>query len=198
VIDETIQRRDRRFWSWLFLLFFGVAPTVVLIIMTLTLVEGGAQSSRTQDRGIAQSAVIQKVIDVKHATEHKKPGAKLSAGSTYTYTYTTTLVLGLPTPVRGRTQSKIEFTQRLPYTVGTSLAVLVDPEDPGHSELPGQRTTWAGAWRISAAGTTAWILGTAGVVLLVRNRRRRADSTPPATAGWVNGPATGRSGPPSG
>ncbi len=97
-------------------------------------------------------------------------------------TYTAEIAVTLATPVGGTTQSIVHYPDYSNLTIGDQVEVLVDPKQPGYSELPGHPDVQTIDW-IMAFFMAAFFLLFFGVLsrTLWRLRRQsRADRAEPA------------------
>ena len=111
----------------------------------------------------------------------------ISAGSTVTpyLAGTTLLTVRLQQPVDGATTSVVHVAQEVSSHSGETIAVLVDPSQPGYSELPGSPGVTTIGWlEPLALVVSTLIVAVVCTVQYVRFfRLRRAAPAPAATSG---------------
>lgn len=86
-----------------------------------------AKSSYTQAHGIRENATVTSVDNEQSCQD--SPGS---------CSYSANVSVTLPTAVKGRTSTVAYVPHKVTYANGQSVAVLVNPEDPGYAEVPGQ------------------------------------------------------------
>jgi hypothetical protein len=122
--------------------------------------EDGARTSYTQAHGVRRTA---QVIS-EDVSSGRSP--------------TSTLTVRLSEPVNGHDTTTVHIDGEHVYAPGTSVTVVVDPQEPGYAELPGDSYASSGYW-VFVLG-----LGLAGLIVplitavfyLGRWRRRRRAS----------------------
>jgi len=92
-----------------------------------------AQSSYVQGHGIQDSATVLNVDNT----------SSTSKGNT---TWSAQVTVQLLQPVNGTTTSVVHVPYEDNSNDGDTITVLVDPNDPGYSELPGSPNTTNAAW----------------------------------------------------
>jgi hypothetical protein len=116
-----------------------------------------SRSSYTQSNGIRDSATVDNVSNYQ------------SSRSSTTYA---AIAATLGKPVDGQWTTVVNIPNNVSYHTGQAISILVDPADPGYSELPGQRFasdgTTVGAAIVSVMGLLA------GVGFIVKSFRMRA------------------------
>lgn len=128
---------------------------IVLVAATIGGYSGWQQSKETQDHGISESAYVTQVISIWNSTRY---------GGYYTYN----LAVNLSTPVHGRRTTVVHTNyQSPPASVGQTISVLVDPDDPGYAELPGAPA--GSGWGVVFPLVVAAVF----VLLLALSARRR-------------------------
>ena len=93
-----------------------------------------AQSSYVQAHGMRDSATVVSEDDIAHWT--KQSGT----------TYTSLVNVQLQQPVHGTTRSVVHVPYAAGDLPGGKVTVLVNPRNPGYSELPGSADTTNGSW----------------------------------------------------
>lgn len=138
----------------------NVAPGLLLIAFGVLLAfatffwnEWVDESSFTQASGVRENATVTNV-DTEQAY------------STYGASAATYLTVTLPTPVSGRTSAVAKLSYIANYTDGQVVAVLVNPGDPGHAELPGR--PYAVWWQTVGLGLFAVYMLRSGVARIMR------------------------------
>jgi hypothetical protein len=136
-----------------------------------------SKSSYTQSNGIQDSATVDNVSNYSSS----------GRGGT---TYWASIAATLGRPVDGQWTTVVNIPNNVNYHTGQAISILVDPADPGYSELPGQRyatdSTTAGAAIGSLVGL---VIGVATIINSFRMRARlralRMEATPgvPAEGG---------------
>lgn len=123
----------------------------------------GAQvSSYTQQRGIPDTATV--------SDSHNYGGRGSSPFTVATAT--------LRVPVGGQSQSQVYSPAEVNFKAGQVISVLVDPADPGHSELPGKPfTTASDSKYLVPLALVSFALGGLlifGAIRAMRNARRES------------------------
>lgn len=121
-----------------------VALGLFFVVGTFAAHAGASKSSYTQRNGVADTATVAAV------NIHQNQGR-------YSTTYWATVDATLRTPVGGQATTVVYIPSNVTYLSGQQISVLVDPADPGYSELPGDPYT--------SGGTVAAFVGVAVVTL---------------------------------
>jgi heme/copper-type cytochrome/quinol oxidase subunit 2 len=145
---------------------FAAIATVVAIVATVNAVQThskGELSGFVQTHGIPRNATVASFRVIDH-----KSGRSIS--------YTTDVTATLSTPVGGASVTTVYVPQLIDYLPGQVVGVLVDPGQPGYSELPGLRYVAAGQWIVAAtlAGVMGILAGVFGWAVIASIRLRRA------------------------
>lgn len=126
---------------------------------TVTAHADAGKSSYTQQNGTADTATVGTV------NMHQDQGR-------YSTTYWATVDAVLRTPVGGHTATVVYIPNNVTYQSSQQISILVDPADPGYSELPGDPYTTGGT---VAAFIAMVVIGLAiGVSSVVASFRMRA------------------------
>lgn len=147
----------------------AIGAVVLVVVATVQGHAGASRSAATQDHGLRRTGTISDVRPVHHAT-------KYDSWTTYDYT----VLLERPGDQRASTTLHDPARDVQAYSEGQPVQVLVDPEDRGYAELPGERVQGS-TWFVGPLVLGACVagLGTLLVVEQVRHHRhRRATATP--------------------
>jgi hypothetical protein len=88
-------------------------------------------------------------------------------------TYTAQVLVSLADPVDGQARTTVHMPRYDTGRPGSTLTVLVDPDDPGYAELPGSPSTAAVLPTIFlVAGAFLAVVAITGSTLIARSRRR--------------------------
>jgi len=120
-------------------------------------------SAYTQAHGVRENARIDAV-----SITCPGGGSNTSRCSSYTE-----LAVTLPRPVRGHTASIVNVHQDPHWTREDTVTVLVDPQAPSYSELPGQPFYSPGSFYAAVAASAGFIVVAIAIFLAPRWRRRR-------------------------
>jgi hypothetical protein len=108
-------------------LVWVVGVSVGLVLAAIVGFSDWQRTQETQHHGLTASGVVTKVVAVSH-----------SSGRTGSY-MSYNLDVRLSPPVRDHYATTVHTCdQSSPASVGQTVEVLVDPDDPGYAELPGQ------------------------------------------------------------
>jgi len=134
-----------------------------------------SKSSYTQSHGVPDSATVDSVSNQQSS----------GRGGT---TYWANVAATLRTPVDGQRATVVNIPNNVSYQDGQVISVLVDPADPGYSELPGSPYASEAATIGAALGSLVTLLiGAFTLVGSFRMRRRlralRMQRAAPTTAG---------------
>jgi hypothetical protein len=146
----------------------GVIAVLMLLVaaaalagLSASLYSNGQRSQFTQHHGVPRQARVTAADSVSHTAKHD---------SWTTYDYDISLLV----PVAGRTASHVEDPTRdtQVYGVGKTMSVLVDPREPGYSEVPGEpvQSRW---WFIAPLVMAMFFLGLAVAETVKEIRHRR-------------------------
>ena len=146
-----------------------LAVSVIMCLVCAILVIGAvashaaaAQSSYVQAHGVRDSATVVSEDDIAHTNKNST-------------TYTSLVTVQLQQPVNGTTSSVVHVPYAAGDFAGDKITVLVDPGNPGYSELPGSAATTAGAWIemlvFAALTLVIAVLSTRRTIRLFRQRR---------------------------
>ena len=119
------------FWA---LFFYGLGA--ILVGFTFIGRAQAAQSSYVQAHGVRDSASVVSVDNIEHTSKH------------FT-TYEALVTVQLQQPVNGATNSVVHVPDRDNSLPGDEITVLVDPRQPGYSELPGSPSTTTENWVVA-------------------------------------------------
>ena len=133
------------------------------------------QSSYVQAHGVRDTATVVSVHNIEHTGKHRAPPSA-------------EVTVRLQQPVDGTSTSVVHVPDHDSSAPGDTIAVVVDPRQPGYSELPGEPNTTAWKWIGSLCLSVLLLVGavvlTRKAVRLSRQRRAAGDfaysSNPPA------------------
>jgi hypothetical protein len=129
-----------------------------------TVVEHGetAQSSYVQAHGVRDTATVVSVHNIEPTGKHRAPPSA-------------EVTVRLRQPVNGTVTSVVHVPDHDSSAPGDTIAVVVDPRQPGYSELPGEPGTtawkWIGSLCISVFLLACAVFQTRKAVRLSRQRR---------------------------
>lgn len=150
----------------------AIAGGIILTVIGAGAVAGAfgshseaAKSGYTQTHGVADQATVTSVDNEKSCGRH----------SCHYYAYVT---VTLRTAVSGHGSTTVNVPDKVFYTDGQTISVLVDPRDPGYAELPGSPyETDADTVGVALFAALALALGVTGLIrgrrMLVRERAWR-------------------------
>ena len=133
-----------------------------------TVVEHGeaAQSSYVQAHGVRDTAIVVSVHNFIPTGKHRPPPSA-------------TVTVRLKQPVNGTATSVVHVPAHDSSAPGDTIAVVVDPRQPGYSELPGQPGTttwkWIGSLCFSVFFLAVAVFQTRKAARLSRERRAAGD-----------------------
>lgn len=155
--------------------FIGLLIVVVILLaISVKVLEGelavASESAYTQAHGASRAATV-----ISVTSNGSNSGSEIVAAS-------------LASPAGGQQTTTVHVPSTQSFPAGAALQVLIDPQDPGYAELPGQRyTTASTAWGTAAA---FWLIAALLMLLMIpaarswgRQRRRRA--SPSAATGTL-------------
>ncbi|MGO9974468.1 MAG: hypothetical protein ACLP01_17030 [Solirubrobacteraceae bacterium] len=132
-------RRGRRYspvGSTIVALVLG-AGTAALAVNAVVMRSHGARSSFVQSHGVQEQATVD---DVNNSQDCGRYGC----------TYSAAISVTLARPVGGTMQSVAHYPDTSNLNQGQQITVLVDPEEPTYSEIPGSKLVDSGSWIASA------------------------------------------------
>jgi len=89
-----------------------------------------ARSAYTQAHGVRETATVVQVHNT--VVESCSGGA-----SDCSDTWSAVVLVRLPQPVGSQAETTVQVPYKVSYRPGDTVTVLVDPQSPGHAELPG-------------------------------------------------------------
>jgi hypothetical protein len=153
--------------------FIGLLIAVVIVLaFSMGVLESGFaaanKSTYTQAHGVSRAATV-----ISVTSNGSKSGNENVAAS-------------LADPADGQQSTTVHVPSTQSFSAGATVQILIDPQDPGYAELPGQRfMTASTAWGTAAA---FWLIAAILMLLMIpaalgwgRQRRRRA--SPSAATG---------------
>ena len=105
----------------------------IFAVATVVAHAAAVQSSYVQSHGVRDTATVVSEDDIAHTSKHST-------------TYTSLVTVQLQQPVNGTTSSVVHVPYAASDFAGYKMTVLVDPRDPGYSELPGSANTTNASW----------------------------------------------------
>ena len=146
----------------LVLALFFFALGAVLIGVAVSQHVQAVRSSYVQAHGLRDNATVVSVDNFEHTYKHST-------------TYTALVTVQLQQPVNGTTNSLVHVPYRDNSFPGDEITVLVDPQQPGYSELPSSPTATTGNWVAPLVGAVVTLVVgvflTRKAVRLLRQRR---------------------------
>jgi hypothetical protein len=141
--------------------FFAVA-TILVITAGFRLHAEADLSGYVQAHGLPRGATVVSVQNIPH---HSK-------SSTW---YTAQVAATLAAPVTGQAATTVYVPGSVSFVPGQTIAVLVDPSQPGYAELPGSRYVDSSQWIISIVVTVILlpldVLVIRGTIQMIRKRQ---------------------------
>ncbi|HTW97694.1 MAG TPA: DUF3592 domain-containing protein [Acidimicrobiales bacterium] len=157
----------------------------ISVVSTVAEERDASRSAFTQSNGIPVEATVSSVDDIWHSERY---------GSGY---YTSEIYVVLQRPVDGTRSSTVYYPGQ--YSGGSTMPVVVDPDDPSYSEVPGSpstaRSTWYGLLGLDVVILALLVCSI--VARLAQGRHRRgflaqsSSSGAGAGAGFAAGAAPG-------
>jgi hypothetical protein len=178
------------------------SPTSLLISGVVTLGLGiafavvafGAHSAASKS-SYTQSNGVQDVATVDSVSNYQSTGRSSTS-------YWATVAATLQTPVDGHRATEVNIPNNVNYQAGRVISVVVDPADPGYSEMPGSPDATDGTTAGAAIGAVVFVIAGIGTIVSsfrmrarLRAHRMQAASTMPAAFGDappVSGPEPGQ------
>ena len=153
-----------------------VWPLVAVVLVAFTAFFVGAAISGRSDAARSarvQSSGLKAIGTVSNVANHRQTITNNSNSTIQTrYRYSADVTVALNPPVRGRDHTNLHFERQSPLQVGQTVSVLLDPDDLGYAEQPGQGTS-ATTWKVMAGlAVGTGVLTLLLVAFLVRRRRR--------------------------
>jgi hypothetical protein len=147
---------------------------IVIGVLGIFLIIAAFASNSDADKSIyTQSHGIQTTATVQNVTTNQNTNCTHSNTSYCRTTYTAQVTATLKQPVGGQTATTVNIPNRVSYSAGQVITVLVDPKDPGYSELPGSPYATKGGTVIIVVFVVLLLaIGTAAIVRAVRMRQR--------------------------
>jgi hypothetical protein len=146
--------------------FVGLLIVVVIMLaISAKVLEGelavASKSAYTQAHGVSRAATV-----ISVTSNGSKSGSE-------------DVAVSLADPADGQQTTTVHVPSTQSFPAGAKVQILIDPQDPGYAELPGQRyTTASTAWGTAAA---FWLIAALLMLLMIpaarswgRQRRRRA------------------------
>jgi hypothetical protein len=153
--------------------FIGLLIVVVILLaISVKVLEGelavASESAYTQAHGVSRAATV-----ISVTSNGRKSGSE-------------NVAVSLADPAGGQQSTTVHVPSTQSFSAGATVQILIDPQDPGYAELPGQRyTTASTAW---GTATAFWLVAALLMLLMIpaarswgRQRRRRA--SPSAATG---------------
>jgi hypothetical protein len=165
--DRMIPKAQRRA-PWEIITLVGL---LVTLSNTYPTVKAVNESRDTQAHGVRDLATVS---GVHHSTKPLRTSVKVT----------------LARPVGGATTTTVSIPERVSYSDGTRITVLVDSKDPGYAELPGKPLTDGGQLVVREIVDGVFLF--AGFVHLaryVKRRRARAQQAAAESQGIFATPA---------
>ena len=134
------------------LTYLGVV--IGFAVSALTLHAQAARSSYVQHDGVFRTGGIVRVQNVEHQDSNGGPW------------YSSLTTITLAPPIDGRSTTVVYDPHWSNLIVGEGLEVLVDPQQPGYAELPGQ--PFAQNWQWIFAGSFSLAFALIGLLPMVR------------------------------
>jgi hypothetical protein len=141
---------------------FFLGPAVGLIILGLVSRPASDTSAYTQAHGVPRQATVVSV-------DRQPIYSKTSIGGKKVTGYKAAVTATLDSPVGGQSQTTVYAPHDCTCGPGQEISVLVDPREPGHSELPGDAAIQPSLW-------LAFLIGGGRVGRLGPPRRLAGDS----------------------
>jgi hypothetical protein len=129
-----------------------------------------ARSAYTQAHGVRETATV---VQVHNTVVESCSGGAGDCGDTWS----AVVLVRLPQPVGGQAETTVQVPYKVSYQPGDTVTALVDPQSPGHAELPGvPMTTKADALAFTIGLILIIITSGTSVFFCVRwwRRARRA------------------------
>ena len=89
-----------------------------------------ARSAYTQAHGVRETATV---VQVHNTVAESCSGGAGGCGGTWS----AVVLVRLPQPVGGQAETAVQVPYKVSYQPGDTVTALVDPQSPGHAELPG-------------------------------------------------------------
>ena len=112
--------------------------TIALVVGAISSYSQGARSGFVQAHGTRASATVQSVDNTEHCS---RSGCS----------YTAAIAVTLSPPVDGAAATTVHYPGYSDLIPNEQVIVLVDPQQPGYAELPGDRFVTSWEWIILAA-----------------------------------------------
>ena len=96
-----------------------------------------ARSAYTQAHGVRETATVVQVHNT--VVESCSGGASDCSDS-----WSAVVLVRLPQPVGGQAETTVQVPYKVSYQPGDTVSAMVDPQSPGHAELPGVPMTSQG------------------------------------------------------
>jgi hypothetical protein len=130
--------RGFRWWypAWLGAACIPLVVGVVFLAVSPFLRAQAAHSGFVQAHGVRRAAVVLSVNNIAD-TSTNTTGTGSRKRTTTSTSYTAEVAVRLASPVNGQALSTVHVPRYDSDAPGTTLTVLVDPGNPGYSELPG-------------------------------------------------------------
>jgi hypothetical protein len=164
----------------------GLIYVVLVVGFTVGAISSHSQADRSAYTQSHEIAVTATVDSVDNTTSCGKSSCSYSAA----------VLVSLPHSIDGRVTSTIHIPRLSQLIDGESVAILVDPRQPGYSELPGVKFKSPGEWILLLILAVVFLfLGGAYGVGLIRMLGHRRAHAAGATGSSGSAPTSVRHGP---